>query len=74
ILVRSDVKGRGRGRLLMERLIRYLRGHGTRRIVGTVLRENKGMLALVEKLGFAIRPHPEDPELRWVELSLQTGH
>lgn len=71
ILVRSDLKGRGLGRLLMERLIRYLRGHGTRRIVGTVLRENKGMLGLVEHLGFAITPHPEDPELRLVELPLQ---
>ncbi|MGQ9725291.1 MAG: GNAT family N-acetyltransferase, partial [Tepidimonas sp.] len=71
ILVRSDLKGRGLGRLLMERLIRYLRSHGTRRIVGTVLRENKGMLGLVERLGFAITPHPEDPDLRLVELPLQ---
>lgn len=74
ILVRSDLKGRGLGRLLMDKLIRYLRAHGTRRIVGTVLRENKGMLALLEKLGFAITPHPEDPDLRHVELPLQPTH
>ncbi|TSE30798.1 bifunctional acetate--CoA ligase family protein/GNAT family N-acetyltransferase [Tepidimonas charontis] len=71
ILVRSDLKGRGLGRLLMQRLIDYLRAHGTRRIVGTVLRENQAMLALVQRLGFQIRPHPEDPDLRCVELPLQ---
>ncbi|WP_334134778.1 bifunctional acetate--CoA ligase family protein/GNAT family N-acetyltransferase [Tepidimonas sp.] len=71
ILVRSDLKGRGLGRLLMQRLIDYLRDHGTRRIVGAVLRENQPMLALVQRLGFSIRPHPDDPELRWVELPLQ---
>ncbi|TSE26706.1 Succinate--CoA ligase ADP-forming subunit alpha [Tepidimonas sediminis] len=71
ILVRSDLKGRGLGRILMDKLIRYLRAHGTRRIVGQVLRENAGMLALVARLGFAIRPHPDDPDLRVVELPLQ---
>ncbi|MDT7929137.1 GNAT family N-acetyltransferase [Tepidimonas sp.] len=74
ILVRSDLKGCGLGRLLTDKRIRYLRAHGTRRIVGTVLRENKGMLALLEKLGFAITPHPEDPDLRHVELPLQPTH
>ncbi|MCS6810143.1 MAG: bifunctional acetate--CoA ligase family protein/GNAT family N-acetyltransferase [Tepidimonas sp.] len=71
ILVRSDLKGRGLGRLLMDKLIRYLRAHGTRRIVGQVLRENTPMLALLARLGFAIRPHPDDPDLRLVELPLQ---
>lgn len=72
ILVRSDLKGRGLGRILMDKLIRYLRAHGTRRIVGQVLRENTPMLALLARLGFAIAPHPDDPDLRLVELPLQT--
>jgi acetyltransferase len=55
----------------MDKLIAYLRSHGTQRIVGTILRENKGMLALASELGFSIKPHPEDPELREVELPLR---
>jgi acetyltransferase len=71
VMVRSDMKGHGLGRLLMDKLIAYLRSHGTQRIVGTILRENKGMLALASELGFSIKPHPEDPELREVELPLR---
>ncbi|MEY5097628.1 MAG: hypothetical protein RJA36_347 [Pseudomonadota bacterium] len=72
IIVRSDQKGKGMGWILMDKLIRYLRAHGTRRVVGTILRENTGMLDLARQLGFSVRPHPEDPSLRWVELPLQT--
>ena len=71
VMVRSDLKGRGMGWLLMDRLVRYLRGHGTRRIVGTVLRENHGMLGLAKRLGFTIEAHPQDPDLRHVELPLR---
>ena len=52
IIVRSDLKGGGLGRLLMEKLIRTMREHGTRRLVATVLAENVGMLALARELGF----------------------
>lgn len=71
VMVRSDIKGHGLGRLLMDKLIAYLRSRGTRRVVGTILRENKGMLVLAAELGFAVQPHPEDPELREVELPLR---
>lgn len=71
VMVRSDLKGRGMGWLLMDRLVRYLREHGTRRIVGTVLRENHGMLGLAKRLGFTIEAHPQDPDLRHVELPLR---
>jgi acetyltransferase len=71
IIIRSDIKGRRLGWMLMDKLIRYLRANGTQRIVGTVLRENKGMLTLCSKLGFRIEPHPEDRDLRHVELPLQ---
>ena len=57
--------------MLMDKLIRYLRAHGTQRVVGTILKENTGMLELAQQLGFSIVPHPEDPGLRWVELPLQ---
>jgi acetyltransferase len=73
VLVRSDMKGHRLGWILMDKLIRYLRAHGTERIVGAVLRENDGMLALGRKLGFHISVHPEDPDLRHLELPLQTA-
>jgi acetyltransferase len=71
ILIRSDQKGQGLGVLLMDKLIRHLRAQGTRRIVGTVLKENKGMLGLAQRVGFTVERHPEDPDLRHVELHLQ---
>lgn len=70
VMVRSDLKGQGLGRILMDKLIRYLTARGTERIVGTILRENTGMLALAQQLGFTVTPHPEDRDLRSVELKL----
>lgn len=71
VLVRSDLKGLGLGWILMDTLIRYLQAHGTRRIVGTVLRENHAMLELAQRLGFSVQTHPQDPDLRHVELPLR---
>jgi len=52
IVVRSDLKGCGLGALLMHKLIRTQREHGTQRLVATVLAENQRMLALARQLGF----------------------
>ncbi len=52
IVVRSELKGGGLGLMLMNKMISYLRGHGTRRLVATVLRENDRMLALARDLRF----------------------
>lgn len=52
ILVRSDLKGKGLGRILMNKLIAYCRQRGTQEIVGETLNYNQGLLALVRKLGF----------------------
>jgi acetyltransferase len=67
IIVRSDWHGRGLGRLLMDRIIRYCRARGTARIVGETLIENRAMLGLARQLGFKSRTLVED---RLVELSL----
>jgi acetyltransferase len=75
VIVRSDTKGSGLGQKLMEKLIGYLRERGTQRIVGMVLRENKGMLALAKRLGFQESANPHDPEdhlTRYVTLNLQS--
>ena len=70
VMVRSDLKGQRMGLILMDKLIRYLTDHGTQRIIGTILRENTGMLGLARRLGFSIEPHPDDRDLRRVELVL----
>ena len=52
IVVRSDLKGKGLGSVLLNKLIDYCRERGTARIIGHVLRDNARMLALAEKCGF----------------------
>jgi acetyltransferase len=53
VLVRSDLKERGLGALLLEKLIRYCRGRGTQRLVGQALSENVRMLAACEEAGIS---------------------
>jgi acetyltransferase len=62
ILVRSDLKGRGLGRLLMDKLVRFLAGRGTTRIVGVVMRENDAMRALALSLGFTVDTAASDED------------
>jgi acetyltransferase len=53
VVVADACHRQGLGRHLMERLIRVARERGVRRLVGLVLEENREMLALMAKLGFA---------------------
>jgi acetyltransferase len=55
ILVRSDFKRHGLGRLLLTRLIRYCRDRGTARMRSSVLSGNRCMLGLGTALGFKTR-------------------
>lgn len=73
VIVRSDLKGGGLGRRLMEKMIGHLRQRGTRRMVGHVLRENTGMLGLARALGCSESAPPGDGEageMRFVVLAL----
>jgi acetyltransferase len=70
IMVRSDLKGRSLGFLLMKKMIRYCRERGTGELVGDVLRENAGMLKLARALGFETLPGDESGFVR-VRLKLQ---
>lgn len=54
ILIRSDRKGCGLGRILMERIIRYCKNKGTRQMSGMTMPTNRGMITLAQKLGFEI--------------------
>lgn len=52
ILVRSDFKRHGLGRLLLGKLIRYCRDRGTVRMASSVLSGNASMLCLGAEFGF----------------------
>ena len=60
VTVRSDLKGHGLGRILMQKLIDYCRSRGTREIVGEALPQNNRIIALVKKLGFTVEPTGEE--------------
>jgi len=53
VLVRSDLKGHGLGRILMDRLIAFARERGIQTLFGEVLQENTIMLSLCRDLGFS---------------------
>jgi acetyltransferase len=62
IVVRSDLKGRGLGRLLLGKLERYAIAQGLQRITGVVLRENEPMLDLARHCGFEVdADKPREP-------------
>ncbi|HET7836116.1 MAG TPA: GNAT family N-acetyltransferase [Variovorax sp.] len=72
LLVRSDLKGGGLGRMLFEQLIAHARSRGTRRLVGMILRENTRMLKLSRALGFERVPSLEDSaDVLYVALNLE---
>ena len=70
ILVRSDLKGRGLGWLLMQTIIDYASTEGLRTISGQVLNENTTMLAMCRDLGFSIASDPANSGIHIVTLAL----
>jgi acetyltransferase len=70
ILVRSDLKGRGLGYLLMQMMIEYARAEGLKTVEGQVLSENTAMLAMCRELGFDIATDPQAPDTCVVKLAI----
>jgi acetyltransferase len=68
ILVRSDLKGRGLGYLLMQMIIDYARAEDLKVIEGQVLAENTAMLAMCRELGFSVSPDLSEPDTCMVKL------
>lgn len=60
VLVRSDLKGLGLGRRLLEKMIIYTRQHGLQQLNGITMPRNQGMITLARKLNFAIDVQLED--------------
>ena len=70
LLVRSDLQGLGLGTQLMQMLIRYARARGLKRLVGVVLRENRDMLAIADRMGFRTAPEAAAGDVVEVRLDL----
>jgi acetyltransferase len=70
VLVRSDLKGRGLGYLLMTLIIEYARSEDLKMIEGQVLAENIAMLDMCRGLGFDISADPHDTHTRIVRLAI----
>jgi acetyltransferase len=60
VMVRSDLKKKGLGRILMQSLLEYAAARGTRRLVGHVLHDNRAMLSLLKSLGFEKQADAEE--------------
>jgi len=59
ILVRSDLKGTGLGRTLLDKIVRYHRERGTAEIGAQVLTDNEPMLRLARRGGFDVHEAEE---------------
>ena len=70
IVVADTWHGKGIATELLRRLIDVARDRRLDRMTGVVLRENKGMLALAEELGFKARSSPDDPQVVIITLDL----
>jgi acetyltransferase len=70
IVIRSELKSRGLGHMLLEKMIRYCRERGVVALVGQTLAENQDMLALARRLGFEHAPAQEGV----VNLMLALSH
>lgn len=71
IVVRSDLQNRGLGLLMLKKATLYARQIGIKKLIGTVLRENLGMLHLARNVGFVNDPKSvEDDEVVDILLNL----
>lgn len=70
IVVWRQLAGRGLGRLLMKKLIRWARLKRLDSLYGDVLEDNGAMLNLARSLGFRREPLPGAPGVTRVRLAL----
>ncbi len=60
VMVRSDLKGHGVGRRLMEEMLGWAVARGLPRVEGVVLAENRAMLHMVRACGGVVEPYGDD--------------
>jgi acetyltransferase len=73
VLVRSDLKGRGLGWLLMQTLIEYATSEEIKELRGEVLSENSTMLRMCAELGFDVSDSSTEPGVRVVKLPIKSA-
>ncbi|MCJ2017681.1 GNAT family N-acetyltransferase [Methylobacterium sp. E-065] len=73
IAVGRDARGTGLAFALMRLMIDWARSEGIGHVEGSVLAENRPMLAVCRRLGFTQGRDPEDPGLVKVQLPLAVG-
>ncbi len=73
VVVQPDVKGKGLGTHLMQRLLEWAPAHGVREVRGEILAENTNMLVFARNLGFTLRHLRADPEVIEAVLVLTPG-
>ena len=71
LLVRSDLRRRGIGRLLLARLIDFARSRGLAQLSGLAQRENGAMLGLCAALGVRIEPMPDNSGIMRLSVALR---
>jgi len=64
VIVRSDLKGKGLGGVLMAKLIAHCRSAGVGEIVGETFADNDKMLKMARALGFTLTPVPHEGVVR----------
>ncbi|SRR5579885_2045909 len=69
ILLRSHLKGRGLGWLMMKHMIAYAKARGLKTVEGQVLTENATMLQMCRELGFHVA-NDEERGVKHVVLPL----
>jgi acetyltransferase len=63
ILLRSDMKGKGLGKAMMQLIIDWARADGIEVVKGEVLRSNAAMLGMCRDLGFHVHASPDDESI-----------
>jgi acetyltransferase len=66
IVVRTDLKGQGLGKLLMEKMIRYAKDRGAKRLTGQTMLENRTMQEMAERFGFSVHFDKEEETISMV--------
>ena len=70
IVLSDDWQGRGLGIKLLGSLLAAAKNDGVRRLVGTTMSENGGMLALARKLGFKLAKDPSSATITNLTMDL----
>ncbi|MBL0143728.1 MAG: bifunctional acetate--CoA ligase family protein/GNAT family N-acetyltransferase [Betaproteobacteria bacterium] len=72
ILVRSDMKQRGLGRALLQKMIAYCRASGVQELIGQIRSENRAMIVLAQRCGMTVEAQP-GMSIAVAHLDLQKG-